>query len=369
MLSRRTGAAIAVAAALASLPALSSDDDGACAILVTSDGLRWQEVFSGADPALLVPGEGVPKPEETKKAWWRDTPEERRAQLMPFVWGKVAKEGQLHGNRTKGSSIRVTNGRNFSYPGYNELLTGRPDPRIDSNAKRPNPNTTVLEWLNHRPRFERRVAAFGSWDRFPWILNRERSGLFVNAGWEPTDERPVHESAELGERIGRELPDPWNEVRFDVLTAQAALEHLVKRKPRVLYVALGETDEWAHLGRYVEYLEAAHRADELVRRLWETAQSLPDYRGRTSLVFTCDHGRGDGHAWRDHGARVAGSENIWLAVLGPRTPASGEQTSGELTQSQVAATVAALVDEDYAGKVEGVAAPVTSAVRATSGPY
>jgi hypothetical protein len=350
-------------AALAPRAAVSSDEDRSNVIVVTSDGLRWQEVFSGADPGLMTPVEGVRKPEDLKSVYWRETPAERRETLLPFLWGTVAKKGQIHGNRWRGSSVRVTNGKNFSYPGYNELLTGFADARIDSNDKRPNPNATVLEWLTRRSPFEGRVAAFCSWGCFPWILNRERCGFLVNAGWEPADGRPVAESAALGAEAGREIPGPWDDVRFDVLTFQAALEHLVRKKPRVLYVALGETDEWAHLGRYDEYLAAAHRADGFVRRLWETAESQPEYRGRTSLVFTTDHGRGDGHAWRDHGAKVPGAENIWFAFLGPRTAPLGEQSGREpLTQSQVAATVAALVGEDYRASVPQSAPPVTRAV-------
>ena len=77
---------------------------------------------------------------------------------MPFFWGTIAKEGQLYGNQHKGSIAHVTNGKNFSYPGYSEILCGFSDPRIDSNDKVPNPNVTVLEWLNRRPGFEGRVA-------------------------------------------------------------------------------------------------------------------------------------------------------------------------------------------------------------------
>ena len=32
--------------------------------------------------------------------------------------------------------MRITNGLWFSYPGYNEMLTGAADPRIDSNDKK-----------------------------------------------------------------------------------------------------------------------------------------------------------------------------------------------------------------------------------------
>ena len=39
--------------------------------------------------------------------------------------------------------------------------------------------------MNGRPGFEGRVAAFTSWDVFPYIINEARSGVVVNSGWEP----------------------------------------------------------------------------------------------------------------------------------------------------------------------------------------
>ncbi len=120
-------------------------------ILLMTDGLRWQEVFGGAEEALMTkePG-GVKDVESLKAEFWRDTPEERREALMPFFWKVMAKQGQVFGNREKGSYAKVTNGMHFSYPGYNETLCGFADPRIDSNDKVPNPNVTVFEWLNRQ---------------------------------------------------------------------------------------------------------------------------------------------------------------------------------------------------------------------------
>jgi len=55
-------------------------------IFVMTDGLRWQEVFQGVDPALLnKESGGVRDVEAMRKSWWRDTVEERRAALMPFL--------------------------------------------------------------------------------------------------------------------------------------------------------------------------------------------------------------------------------------------------------------------------------------------
>ena len=84
-------------------------------IFVTVDGYRWQEVFSGADSLLIGNNE------QLKKNYWKTTPEERRALLMPFTWSKIAHDGLLIGNRWKGCRMQVKNKMQFSYPGYNEL--------------------------------------------------------------------------------------------------------------------------------------------------------------------------------------------------------------------------------------------------------
>jgi hypothetical protein len=78
-------------------------------------------------------------------------------------------------------------------------------------------------------------------------------------------------------------------------------------------------------------------------------QSIPAYRGQTTFIITTDHGRGSGlEEWKEHGADQKGSENIWLAVIGPDTASSGDQSNpGPVIQAQIAATVAALLGKDF----------------------
>ena len=114
-----------------SLTALSADNAAAGrktenVVLFMTDGLRWQEVFEGADEPLLTKENGGLKEKEVesfRKAYWRDTPEARREALLPFFWSVLARQGQVYGNPKKGSVAQVTNGMNFSYPGYNETLS------------------------------------------------------------------------------------------------------------------------------------------------------------------------------------------------------------------------------------------------------
>jgi type I phosphodiesterase/nucleotide pyrophosphatase len=319
-------------------------------LFVTIDGLRWQEVFEGAEEALFTKeAGGVKDAKALREDFWRETPEARREALMPFLWGVMAKQGQVFGNGKKNCPMRVTNGHSFSYPGYAEMLCGFADARVDSNKKIPNPNVTVLEWLHRRPGFEGRVAAYCTWDVFPAILNRERSGLPVHCG-------PPTGDARL-DALYADLPALWKDCWVDALEFHAGMDYVRAKKPRVFYLAFGETDEWAHAGFYDQYLHAARRCDDFLRRLWEAVQAMPEYRGRTSLVVTADHGRGDAPVeWKSHGAKVKGAEYVWAAVLGPGVPALGERTDlTGLTQSQIAATLARLVGEDYRGDVSKAA--------------
>lgn len=323
--------------------ALPAQDTTSAVLLVTLDGLRWEEVFGGADSGILA--RVTEDRDGLIRQWWIGDREERRARLMPFLWGTVARRGQAFGDRTAGSSVRIENGRYFSYPGYNELLSGHPDERIDSNARRVNPNLTVLEWLASLPDFQGRVAASGSWDVFPWILAAERAGYPVSTG-------------EAGGEIGRLqalLPALWSSTRLDAVTHLAALRLVDSLRPRVLYVALGETDEWAHAGEYARYLDAAHRNDAMIRELWEAMSTR--YPGRVTLIVTADHGRGGVEAWSDHGSDVPGAEWDWIMVMGPGV-APREVRQGEVALSQVAATVAAAVGMDYQAAEPRAAEPL-----------
>src|ERR1700749_2441014 len=88
-------------------------------ILVTFDGYRWQDLFTGADKNLVGYSKEVKDTAKLKAQYWTSTPEARRTRLMPFIWGTIAKQGTIIGNRKLGSRMSLTNLYKFSFPGYN----------------------------------------------------------------------------------------------------------------------------------------------------------------------------------------------------------------------------------------------------------
>jgi Metalloenzyme superfamily len=331
-------------------------------VLIVSDGLRWQEIFTGADPSLMndkAGGSWLSK-EDLNKRYWRDDADARRELLFPFLWGTVARQGQIYGNQKKGSVAHVTNGKAFSYPGYNEMSTGYPNDAINSNEFGPNPNPTVFEWLNKFEEFRGKVAIYGTWEIYDNIFNRKRSGLVMQTGWNlPRKPNEAPRDALLRELY--ETTTRFDEEDVDNSLLQIPLLDYVKTAhPRVLFVGYGETDNWAHQGRYDLVLDSAHRMDHFVHELWDTMQAMPEYRGTTTFIITTDHGRGSGLTeWKEHGVEEKGSENVWIAVLGPDTAPLGERTHiAPVTQAQIAATVAAFVGKNYNQDVPKAARPI-----------
>jgi hypothetical protein len=292
-------------------------------IIVTLDGFRWEEVFKGADDSLIGNSRYVRDTGELKGRFYAATPTERRKKLMPFFWSTIASEGQLYGNRLYDNKVDNANPYWFSYPGYNEIFTGYPDTAVNSNDKIYNKNENVLEFINQQKAYKGRVAAFATWDVFPYILNAPRSGIYVNADVDSLKFKAP--TLSLLNDMQFLTPRPIG-VRPDVITYFAAREYLKEYKPKVLYIAFDETDDFAHGGMYDQYLGTAHAEDKMIADLWRIVQSMPQYKDKTTLIATCDHGRGDKvkENWQHHGSKIEDAHEIWMAVLGPDTKAMGE---------------------------------------------
>ena len=316
-------------------------------VYVTLDGFRWQELFGGAHEPFIAKDAGVANVAAVKEKFWRDSAEERRETLLPFIWKTVAKQGQIFGDPTKNAAAKLENTHKFSYPGYSEMFCGFADDEgIKSNNKIPNQHVSVLELLNQRPSFKDRIAAIASWDVFPFILNQPRSGIYCYAGITPIVGDDLTDRERLLNDLIADTVVLWPDCQIDSLIMQASREYLMKRKPRVLFIGLGETDEWAHGRRYDRYLHAAHRADAFLAGLWNLLQSLPDYKDTTSLLIACDHGRGSTiRVWTDHGAKVEGAEFVWMDTMGPGIKPLGVRSDVSPTLSQIASTIAQLVGE------------------------
>jgi hypothetical protein len=314
-------------------------------VLVTLDGVRVQELFGGMDPVIAgatAAESGIYDSAVTKGRWWRETPEARREALMPFFWKTLVPAGMVLGNQAKGSKVTVQNDRWFSYPGYSEMMTGEAQVEVTSNDFVRYPHRTVLEHarealgLGHAA-----VAQIGSLDGLKYAASSRDGAFFMNGGRDAVPADLSTPEIDLYVDLRRQIQQFWEETTSDVLTYRIAREYLKKYQPRVMWIGIGQSDDWAHARRYDLVLDYLHVADGLLADLWQTLQSLEPYRGRTTLVVTTDHGRGRTPAdWAEHDAGIQGSQDIWIAIIGPDTPAIGEASDfADVTQGAVAATM------------------------------
>ena len=353
------------AAAAAAAQARGAQRKSRHLVLVTSDGVRWQDLFTGLDPLLMnekAAGMG-PGADDLRTRLSKPTPEARRSALMPFFWNTLVPRGVLLGNLNKGCSMQVSNRYRVSYPGYSEILTGRAqDEVIKGNDAVQNPTPSILEFLKDRSHLRpEQVAVFGSWERFRSIAESRPGSIFINAGYQasplPRDSARVAMLNRL-QMDARYLDDGS---RHDAFTFELGMEYLRALQPEHFFLSFDETDDWAHNKRYDQVLKSLEYFDKALRTLWTFLQNSNKYRGTTTLVITTDHGRGSTLAdYFDHGPKIPGDEQIWAAVIGPDTPSRGELTGCPLRrQCDLAPTILTLLGIDpgsYSG-MQGAVIP------------
>ncbi|MEZ5346714.1 MAG: hypothetical protein R2681_14280 [Pyrinomonadaceae bacterium] len=320
-------------------------------ILITLDGVRHQEIFTGLDAGLYKSLDKDAEQKTIYRQFYAPAADVRREKLMPFFWNVWMKDfGSIAGNIALKSEVKTTNDLLFSYPGYSEILTGQAhDDVIKSNARVQNKFPSVLQFLQKKLGLNsNETAAFASWDAFNEIVTNDPDAFLVNAGYEEYGDED--ETISNLSKLQFETPTPFETVRHDYYTFELALAHMKKYGPRVVYMALGETDDWAHVKRYDLVLNALHRTDDYFKRLWEFIQTDERYKNKTSIIITVDHDRGDSpEDWHGHGSDVPEARNIWIAFISPDIKIRGEwKNSKTIYQNQVAATLSKLAGFDYA---------------------
>ena len=322
-------------------------------VLVTLDGVRVQEIFGGMDDTIASAGEtdsGIYEIDVTRKRYWRETAQQRREALTPFFWKQLVPAGMVLGNQALGSTVKVRNSQWFSYPGYSEILTGQPQPEVVSNDFVRYPHDTVLDFVHRELKLRYTdVAQIGSWDGFKMAASRTDGTFFMNGAYDLVPPELSNPEMDYAGRLRTQVMELWEEGSNDAVTFRIGLAYLKKHEPRVLWLGMGGSDDWSHARRYDRLLDYLHLADQFIAELWTTLQSLDAYRGRTTLIITTDHGRGrTPKDWAEHDAGIPGCDDIWLAIIGPDTPALGEvRNYAPVTQSDIAATMLQYLGVDY----------------------
>lgn len=289
---------------VAVVPAAPLPPAAEAVVLVTFDGVRWQDVFDDGAEARL-----------------------------PNVYG-LARRGAAIG--APGHGAIVASGPSFvSLPGYVEILTGHRAACADNDCPGVDRETLVDELRADGDD----VAVFASWERIARAAARRNDGFALSTGRSvahDVDPKLLAEGAAVG---------PWpggGDFRPDRFTARAALTHLETRRPRFLFLSLGDTDEYAHHGDRDGYLNALRESDRVVGELVATLGRMGERGQHTTVIVTTDHGRAE--SFRDHGGAWPESARVWLVAAGAGIPTRGFARSEETRAlADLAPTVRALL--------------------------
>lgn len=312
---------------------------GGRVVLVTLDGVRWQEVFHGVDTTRSSLGGG---PEVT----------------MPRTNALVREHGVALGAGQPGcGAVRTAGGSNVSLPGYMEIFSGRVPACRDNLCPRISTPTVMDEaaWG-----IDGTATSITSW---PIIANAATSSaelVGVAAGtraWEgprPENAQGIVEKVAATANVDSFPGAPG--YRPDAVTAAIALEYLKTEKPTVMHVGLGDTDEFGHKDDYPRYLAALRLADDMIGAIADLVTRDPDDADRTTVIVTSDHGRA--YDFKDHGFFMLGSERTFVLAFGAHVKPRGVACARDHTLADIAPTIRALVglprdDSDDAG------APIT----------
>jgi hypothetical protein len=316
-------------------------------VFLAIDGVRWQEVFYGVDPALS-PSNGL----------------DRRARLsaealMPNLHALAADGGMLLGAPDSGTEVFASGPEFLSLPGYAEMLSGRRVSGCHDNACGAIRAATLVDEIASLPGiFPQHVAVITSWPDIGRVAARRPDRVAMSTGRNGGPTRELFRSDPVGRALLDDAasisPEPGvGDFRPDRHTARIAARHLENARPRFLFVSLGEPDEYAHRGDYPGYLRALKQADlaigELARCLRERARD----GSRTVLFVTADHGRA--RDFRNHGREHPESARVWLLAWGTEVSKKPIGTRGARRLSDLAPTLRGLfgldVDRDpFAGQ-------------------
>jgi len=106
----------------------------------------------------------------------------------------------------------------------------------------------------------------------------------------------------------------------DELSVYVVRQLMRQLAPSLLWITMHDIDI-AHAGAYSLYIEGIRRTDRLSAELWNTIQSEPEYRGKTTLFILPDFGRdadddSGGNGFQHHRTGDALSRTTWMMALG-----------------------------------------------------
>lgn len=134
--------------------------------------------------------------------------------------------------------------------------------------------------------------------------------------------------------------------REDAVTVLNAKKIMKKYSPNMIVMNLKDVDVNGHAENWDGYLQAIKRTDASIKEIWDYIQSLPQYKDKTTLIVSNDHGRhldGNEEGFSQHGDNCAGCRHIEFFAIGPDFKTNTVISTGDYEQIDVPSTIAELL--------------------------
>ena len=275
------------------LPGFAFSETKKNVILITLDGVRWQEFYHGVDHRI--------------------DPKHGGEKIFEKLGELTDPHSLVLGPESKCQTITVANWVKMSLPGYQSIFSGR-FPLCFSNSCARITTPTLFEGLTEKGFAKKDIALFASWNTIDHAAISHMGKYFYNDLWNHNiglENFPHPTHAKLNQAQGKD-PTLWGNARKDRYTFEHAMLYLEREKPRFLTLSLLDSDEWGHLSQYDEYVNSLRTYDTWISELVERLGRMGEYGRNTTIIVTTDHGRGsDPDNWGEHGYQKGGGK-IWM---------------------------------------------------------
>lgn len=215
-------------------------------------------------------------------------------QYIPHLWNDMRDSGII-------CTSFYNDGITFTVNGHVAITTGHYQSIDNTGLELPAFPSLFQHWINAHPGNSSKTALICSKDKLEVLANTTQY-QFKNKFMPPSD------CGNNGNGSG---------YRSDSITYLRVMQALATTKPKLLLVNFKEPDFSGHAGNWNGYLEGITQTDEYTYNIWQFLNTDAYYKGKTTFIYTNDHGRHLGNEFQHHGDQCEGCRHIFLYAQGP----------------------------------------------------
>lgn len=239
----------------------------------------------------------------------------KAAQNMPHIWNDLRPSGAICTNIWN-------NGTTYTAPGHATCITGSWQYQPNNGRIRPN-SPTIFEYFRKQ---------FNAKPEDTLILPGKGNSWHLNYSMFPGFGRPY------------EAPFYALGANDDEIV-KVLKERMTNQKPRLVYAIMPQVDGTGHVSAHAKYEETLKHADSLVWEVWNFIQTNTNYKDKTTLIVTTDHGmhfNPNKDGLMSHGDTCIDCRKIFALMVGPDIR-KGCEHKAESLQVDLAPTIGQLM--------------------------